>query len=64
VEQRYCIKFYQKLGDSKAETIWKIQQDFGNDAMSATQMKEWFNNFKNGRTLADNDQRSGRLSTS
>jgi predicted DNA-binding protein YlxM (UPF0122 family) len=26
--------------------------------------KEWFNCFKNGHTLADSDQRSGRLSTS
>jgi hypothetical protein len=43
VEQRYCIKFCQKLGDSKAETIRKIQQAFGNDAMGATQIKEWFN---------------------
>jgi hypothetical protein len=28
VEQRYCIKFCQKLRDSKAETIQKIQQAF------------------------------------
>jgi hypothetical protein len=28
VEQWYCIKFCQKLGDSKAETIRKIQQAF------------------------------------
>jgi hypothetical protein len=32
--------------------------------MGATQIKEWFNLFKDGRTLADNDQRSGRPSTS
>jgi transposase len=56
VEQRYC----QKLGDSKAETMQKIQQAFGDDAMSATQIKEWFNRFKDGRTLADSDQSSGR----
>jgi hypothetical protein len=43
VEQQYCIKFCQKLGDSKAETIRKIQQAFGNDAMGAMQIKEWFN---------------------
>jgi hypothetical protein len=64
VEQWYCIKFCQKLGDSKAETIQKIQQAFGDDAMGATQVKEWFNCFKDGRTLADSDQRSGRPSTS
>jgi hypothetical protein len=64
VQQRYCIKFCQKLGDCKAETMWKIQQAFGNDAMGATQIKEWFNRFKDGRTLTDSDQRSGRPSTS
>jgi transposase len=64
VEQRYCIKFCQKLGDSKVDTIRKIQQAFGDDAMGATQIKEWFNRFKDGRTLADSDQHSGRPSTS
>jgi hypothetical protein len=55
VEQRYCIKYCQKLGDSIVETIRKIQQAFGDDAMRATQIKEWFNRFKDGRTLADSD---------
>jgi hypothetical protein len=64
MKQRYCIKFYQKLGDSKAETILKIQQAFSDDAMGAMQIKECFNHFKDGRTLADSDQRSGRPSTS
>jgi hypothetical protein len=64
VEQRYCIKFCQKLGDSKAETIQIIQQAFGDEEMGATQIKEWFNRFKDGRTLADSDQRFGRPSTS
>jgi hypothetical protein len=64
VKQWYCIKFCQTLGDSKAETIWKIQQAFGDDAMGAMQIKEWFNRFKDGRTLVESDQRSGRPSTS
>jgi hypothetical protein len=64
VEQQYCIKFCQKLGDSKAETVRKIQQAFGHDAMGAKQIKEWFNHFKDGRTLAESDQRSGTPSTS
>lgn len=46
VEQRYCIKFCHKLGDSQSETIRKIQQVFGDDAMGVTQIKEWFNRFK------------------
>jgi hypothetical protein len=64
VEQWYCIKFCQKLGDSKAETILKIQQAFGHDAMGATQIREWFNRFKDGRTLADSYQHYGKPSTS
>jgi hypothetical protein len=64
VEQWYCIKFCQKLGDSKAETIRKIQQAFGDDEMGAMQIKEWFNRFKDGHTLVDSGQCSGRPSTS
>jgi transposase len=64
MEQWYCIKLCQKFGDSKAETIRKIQQAFSDDAMGVTQIKEWFNRFKDGRTLADSDHRSGRPSTS
>jgi hypothetical protein len=33
LEQRYCIKFCQKLGDILVETIHKIQQAFGDDEM-------------------------------
>ena len=36
---------------------------FGEDAMGVTQIKEWFNRFKDGRTLAESDQRSGRPQT-
>jgi len=64
LEQRYCIRFCQKLGDSQVETIWKIQWVFGNDAMGITQIKEWYNQFRDGRTLVESDNRSGRPSTS
>src|SRR5215469_3755272 len=63
VEQRYCIKFCQKLGDSQSETIRKIQQVFGDDAMDVTQIKDWFNRFKHGPTSEESDQRSGRPQT-
>jgi hypothetical protein len=64
VEQCYCIKFCQKLGDTQSETIHKIQQAFGNDAVWVTQINEWYNWFKNGRTSVESDQRTGRPSTS
>ncbi|KAJ4435187.1 hypothetical protein ANN_23763 [Periplaneta americana] len=63
IEQRYCIKFCQKLDDSQSQTIRKIQQVFGEDAMSVTQIKEWFNRFKDGRTSAESEQRCGRPQT-
>jgi hypothetical protein len=50
LEQRYCIKFFQKLDDTQVETIRKIQRVFGDDAMGITQIKEWYNRFKDGRT--------------
>ena len=63
-DQHYCIKFFQKLGDSKVETIRKIQRVFSEDAMGITQIKEWYNRFKDGRTSVESDARSGRSSTS
>ena len=59
LKQQYCIKFCQKLGNSQVETIWKIQWVFGDDAMGITQIKEWYNQFKDGR-MSDSDARSCR----
>ena len=63
IEQRYCIKFCQKLGDSQSQTIRKIQQVFGEDAMGVTQIKQWFNRFKDGRTSAESEQSGARHQT-
>ena len=64
IGQRYCIKFCQKLGDTQIETIRKIQQMFGDVALSPTQTKEWFKRFKNGRESVESEPRSGRPCTS
>ena len=64
IEQRYCIKFCQKLGDTQVETIRKIQQAFENEALSPTQIKQWFKRFKDNRASVESDPRSGRPSTS
>jgi len=64
LEQRYCIKFCQKLGDGQVETIRKIQRVFGDDAMGIIQIKVWYSRFKDGRISMQSDTRSGRLSTS
>jgi len=46
-----------------ATTHGKLQQDFGDHAMSRTQAFRWHNIFSDGRTLVENEQRSGRPST-
>ena len=37
IEQKYCIKFCQKLGNNQTKIIQKIQQAFGNEALIQTQ---------------------------
>jgi len=43
LEQWYCIKFCQKLGDSQVETVQKFKWVFGDDGMGITHIKEWYN---------------------
>ena len=50
MEQRYCIKFCMELGDSQVEIIRKIHTDSGDVAMGITQIKDWYNWFKDCRT--------------
>ena len=64
IEQRYWIKFCQKLGNNQTEIIQKIQQAFKDEALSQTQIKEWFNYFKNGRLSVESEAHSERPSTS
>jgi hypothetical protein len=35
LEQQYCVKFCQKIGDTQVKTFHKIQQAFGDDAESS-----------------------------
>jgi transposase len=62
LEQRYCIKLFQKLGIAK----WKPfrRRVSGNDAVGITQIQKWYNQFKDGRTSVESDACSGRPSTS
>ena len=59
----YCIKFCQKLGDNRVETIRKIQTAFS-DAMGVTEIKEWCNRFKDGHISVDSEPHSGQSSKS
>jgi hypothetical protein len=48
-----------QLGKSAAKSHQIIKQAFGDDALDQTQTYDWFNQFKNGRTSVDDDERSG-----
>jgi hypothetical protein len=63
-EQRICVKFSFKVRKSPAETHRMLRKTYGNDALGQTTTYEWFKRFKNGRTSMDDDELSGRPSTS
>ena len=64
VEQQICTKFCVKLGHSSVETIRMIQKSFGDDVMSAAQIKVWHKHFKDGGESVESDACSGRPATS
>jgi histone-lysine N-methyltransferase SETMAR len=64
IEQRICIKFCQKLGDSCMETFHKLVRVYGDTCMSRASVYDWYKRFQGGRETVESDQRSGRPSTS
>jgi hypothetical protein len=47
-EQRICVKFCFKLGNSESETREMLKTALGDNAMGRTQTFEWFSRFKRG----------------
>jgi len=45
-EQRVCVKFCFLLGKSAAETVLMLQEAFKEEALSKTQVYEWYSHFK------------------
>lgn len=62
VEQRIYIKFWVKIGE-KIRSNWK-KMGYDNELMSAAQIKQWYNRFKDGHISAESDEWSGKPSTS
>lgn len=60
-EQVRYIRFCEKLGVTQAETISKIQEVFEDNAMSISQIKNWYNTFKKQSTLIGSEPCSGIL---
>ena len=59
-EQLICIKFCFKIGKTTTETYQLLQQAYGEDVMGRTQVFDWFRRFKEDRTSAESDPRTGR----
>ncbi|KAG5312567.1 CBX5 protein, partial [Acromyrmex insinuator] len=64
MEQKVYIKSCQKLGHTCSATIDIMRKIYGNNSMSETQIKWWFNRFRSGRVSVDSHRRVGRPSTS
>ena len=63
IAQRYANFFCVKLDDIVTTTLGKLQQAFGDDAMSRAQAFRWHKMFSEGRNIVEDEQRSGRPST-
>jgi transposase len=64
MEQRVNIKFCVNLGKMPTETYEMLQAIYGDEAVSRSNVSEWFRRFKDGREDLQYDPRSGRPSTS
>ncbi|XP_067949962.1 protein GVQW3-like [Watersipora subatra] len=63
VEQRCAIKFCVQLQHSATETYSKIQQAYGDTALSRAQVFRWFKAFSEGKDSVEDDTRLGRPSS-
>ncbi len=60
IHDKFCVK----LGNSATETIAMIQKAYGKDALSKSQVGRWHKAFREGREDIEDEQRTGRPSTS
>ena len=64
LQQRVCIKFCVKNGFNGVKTLKMLGNCFGSDTLKKTAIYEWHERFKSGRESVEDDERSGRPSTS
>ena len=62
--QRFAMKFCVKLGKSTSETFAMLNTAYGDVAMKRATCFRWHKRFKSGRLSVEDDERSGRRSTS
>jgi hypothetical protein len=64
IKQCFCIQFCVSLGKSATETLEILHEAFGEHSLSRTVVFEWHSCFKAGQVSVEDDERSGRPSTS
>jgi hypothetical protein len=64
IEQRVCIKFCGKLCKSATETHEMLREAFRDHSLSRIAVFEWHSRFTAGRVSIEDDEYSGRPSTS
>jgi hypothetical protein len=62
--QRICINFCVKLGNSATKTHEMLHEAFEEHTLSQTAVFEWHSHFKESRVPVEDDECSGRPSTS
>jgi len=63
-EQRANIQFYFKLGRTAAKTLEYLNTVYGDEALKKTIVYDWYKRLKNGPVLLEDEERSGRPSSS
>ena len=63
-KQRICLRFCFRLGKTATEAHEMLQKAFKEEALSRTQVFEWFARFKRGEMSVEDHHHSGRPSTS
>jgi hypothetical protein len=64
IEQRVCIKFCVKLSKSTTETLEMLREACGEHSLSWRVFFDWHSRFNAGRVSVEDDECSGRPSTS
>ena len=59
-EQRICLRFCFRLGKTATEAHEMLQKAFKEEALSRTQVFEWYARFKRGETSVEDHPNSGR----
>lgn len=64
MEQRAAVKFCYKCGKTATETFQMMKTAYGGECLSKTTVYEWHKRFREGHESLQDDERSGRPTTS